>query len=275
MAITESMTTAKRNEESYLTYSAVKGYFLQDEEDTDASRFDYVAKNFGLINRKYDYEEGLSARHKGHEDAAEETKPMTQWAGFEQQVRTLNGEAGPNVQYKVLYLGRHGEGFHNVAQNWYGDEAWDCYWSMQDGNETSTWSDAKLTEVGKAQAQTAHDAWWKQIENEIPFPEIFYVSPLNRCLQTAFITFYGLEKDIVKPFTPTVKEEYTPATVARANQIFKENTQTTLSKRALLKKTSYGSLNTANQTLCVTHASRVSLMIYSPLIATMTNTLFL
>jgi broad specificity phosphatase PhoE len=81
-----------------------------------------------------------------------------------------------------------------------------CYWSLQNGNETSTWSDARLTEVGKAQAQTAHNAWRTQIENQIPFPEVFYVSPLNRCLQTAYITFDGLEKEVVTPFRPVVKE---------------------------------------------------------------------
>lgn len=79
-----------------------------------------------------------------------------------------------------------------------------CYWSLQDGNETSTWSDARLTQVGRAQAQTAHDAWRKQIETAIPFPEMFYVSPLNRCLETAFITFDGLVGR--RPFRPTVKE---------------------------------------------------------------------
>ena len=42
MAMSESLATANRNAESYLTYSTVKGYFLQDEEDTDSSRFDYV-----------------------------------------------------------------------------------------------------------------------------------------------------------------------------------------------------------------------------------------
>lgn len=40
--MSESLATANRNAESYLTYSTVKGYFLQDEEDTDSSRFDYV-----------------------------------------------------------------------------------------------------------------------------------------------------------------------------------------------------------------------------------------
>jgi hypothetical protein len=40
-------------------------------------------------------------------------------------VRALNAQAGPDVQYKVLYMGRHGEGFHNVAESWYGTDAWD------------------------------------------------------------------------------------------------------------------------------------------------------
>lgn len=63
-----------------------------------------------------------------------------------------------------------------------------------------------MTEVGQAQARTAHNAWQKQITKDIPFPEMFYVSPLNRCLETAFITFNGLDKDIVRPFRPIVKE---------------------------------------------------------------------
>jgi hypothetical protein len=42
MAMSEALAMAKRNQESYWTYSIVKGYFLQDEEDTDSSRFDYV-----------------------------------------------------------------------------------------------------------------------------------------------------------------------------------------------------------------------------------------
>ncbi|EEA22744.1 hypothetical protein EYB25_005519 [Talaromyces marneffei] len=197
MAMSESLAMARRNAESHLVYSTVKGYFLQDEEDTDPNRFDYVANNFGLIDRPYDYE--------GQEHRAEaDERPTTQWSRFERQIRTMNAQAEPNVVYKVLYLGRHGEGFHNVAQSWYGDDAWDCYWSLQDGNETSTWSDARLTQVGRAQAQTAHDAWRKQIETAIPFPEMFYVSPLNRCLETAFITFDGLVGR--RPFRPTVKE---------------------------------------------------------------------
>jgi hypothetical protein len=35
------------------------------------------------------------------------------------------------VQYKVLYMGRHGEGYHNVAEAFYGTPAWDVRLSFQ------------------------------------------------------------------------------------------------------------------------------------------------
>ncbi|KAL1968181.1 hypothetical protein VTN77DRAFT_2016 [Rasamsonia byssochlamydoides] len=180
---------------SYLRYSTVTGYFLQDDPATDPSTFDYVTTNFGLINRPYDTDAAFDPNGE-----------KTQWERFEYKVRSLNREADERTQYKVLFMGRHGQGYHNVAEEFYGTEAWDCYWSLLDGNETMTWADARLTEVGQEQARVAHAAWEKQIERKIPFPESFYVSPLNRCLQTARITFEGLDKPAVKPFRPVVKE---------------------------------------------------------------------
>lgn len=56
--MSESLAMARRNAESHLVYSTVKGYFLQDEEDTDPNRFDYVCSlstnlvnNFSLIGK--------------------------------------------------------------------------------------------------------------------------------------------------------------------------------------------------------------------------------
>ena len=43
---------------------------------------------------------------------------------FEHYVWRLNRGSGRNVQYKVLYLGRHGEGYHNVAESYYGTPLW-------------------------------------------------------------------------------------------------------------------------------------------------------
>lgn len=80
------------------------------------------------------------------------------------------------------------------------------YWSLLDGDEDGNWVDARLTEQGKCQAQLAHAAWEQQIKAGIPSPESYYVSPLNRCLETAQITFQGLSMAGTDPFKPTIKE---------------------------------------------------------------------
>ena len=67
----------------------------------------------GLINQTYDTDAEYDPDHK-----------KTQWQRFQHQVFRLNRESGRNVQYKVLYLGRHGEGYHNAAESYYGTPAW-------------------------------------------------------------------------------------------------------------------------------------------------------
>jgi hypothetical protein len=49
---------------------------------------------------------------------------LTQWERFHHQVVKLNEESAKNVEYKVLFLGRHGEGWHNAAETYYGTPAW-------------------------------------------------------------------------------------------------------------------------------------------------------
>lgn len=49
----------------------------------------------------------------------------TQWQKFIQSINELNNLGGESVRYKVLFLGRHGEGVHNVAERRYGTAAWD------------------------------------------------------------------------------------------------------------------------------------------------------
>lgn len=74
-----------------------------------------IASNFGLIDRAYDSDP------KGNPHG----EKKSQWERFESQVYELNRRSGRHVQYKVLYLGRHGEGYHNVAEAFYGTPAWD------------------------------------------------------------------------------------------------------------------------------------------------------
>lgn len=70
-----------------------------------------------------------------------------------------------------------------------------------------TWADAELTDIGIQQAQIANDFWRSALSDSgISPPVTYYVSPLNRCLETARVTFSGLDLPKSQPFIPTVKE---------------------------------------------------------------------
>ncbi|CRG85071.1 putative phosphomutase PMU1 [Talaromyces islandicus] len=179
----------------YVNYSAVTGYFLQDEPDTDPTTFDYTAVNFGLINRTYPADTPWSIAK------------LTQWERFYREVERLNAQGfWDGIEYKVLFMGRHGEGWHNAAESYYGTPAWNCYWAELDGNSTASWSDARLTSNGLRQAQIAHDFWQsRQTLQRIHAPDAYFVSPLTRCLQTYNTTFHGLF-DESKTRSPLVLE---------------------------------------------------------------------
>jgi broad specificity phosphatase PhoE len=191
------------------TYTVVKGIFLQSEPSTRPDGFDYATTSFGLIERAYPTDGGSSSEGEGNGE--------TQWQRFARYVDELNAaavETESGAIYKVLFMGRHGEGDHNVAESYYGTPAWNCYWAQQDGNSNDTaattpivWNDAHLTPVGAAQATRAHDVWAAQLAGaKQPAPQRYYVSPLMRCMQTAQLTFGGLVLPAEAPFRPTVKE---------------------------------------------------------------------
>lgn len=50
----------------------------------------------------------------------------TLWQRFEFYVHHLNRGCGHSkaVRYKVLFTGRHGQGWHNAAESYYGTPAW-------------------------------------------------------------------------------------------------------------------------------------------------------
>lgn len=120
-------------------------------------------------------------------------------------------------------MGRHGEGYHNAAETYYGTPAWNvsspthvsyhnahvvqCYWSKKDCNGTVVWADAHIDANGILQAQKANAFWLSRLElQKIPLPETYYTSPLIRCLETANITFSTLPLPRNQPFIPIVKE---------------------------------------------------------------------
>ena len=188
------MGSATRSD-THINYTTVTGYFLQDEASTNATTFNFTATNLGLINRPYSSDGNLH-----HRD-------LTQWQRFERHVAELNRAASHDTQYKVLFLGRHGNGYHNAAESYYGSPAWNCYYSLLDGNSTVNWADAHLTPLGVSQALAVNAFWNTEIETQkIPTPQSFYTSPLTRCLQTAKLTFDGLNLPAEYPFVPEVKE---------------------------------------------------------------------
>ncbi|KAI9818670.1 MAG: hypothetical protein M1826_001351 [Phylliscum demangeonii] len=129
--------------------------------------------SFGLIDRAYDTEEPSSD--------AEGKK--TQWQRFRLYVEHLNAQCDEarTTAYRVLFVGRHGEGYHNLAETRYGAKEWD--------------------------ARKAHGFWKRSTEEDkLPVPQKYFVSPLFRCLQTVQETFGGLQQPLEAPFIPVVKE---------------------------------------------------------------------
>jgi len=108
----------------YYTLQGLRSERYVGERRADTSQ---ATTNFGLINRTYDTDADYDPQYE-----------KTQWQRFEHKVFRLNRESGRNVQYKVLYMGRHGEGYHNVAEAFYGTPAWNVSLACRnsDGLET-------------------------------------------------------------------------------------------------------------------------------------------
>lgn len=178
----------------YLKYSTVTGYFLQDDPSTDAKTFDCLTSNLGLIDQPYDT------------DSTFKESNASPWHRFGHKLQSLNQEAPSGTRYVLVYLGRHGEGVHNAAETKYGTHDWDCHWASLDGDGEVIWADAHLTEEGKAQALAVNAYWKKGVDQKsVLLPERFIISPLDRCIRTAELTWLGLEIPQY-PFKPLVKE---------------------------------------------------------------------
>jgi len=73
--------------------------------------------NFGLVNQTYANDCGASVN-------------LTQWQRFNHVLYALNQESVENVVYKLLFIGRHGEGYHNAEQTYVGTPAWNVSHSL-------------------------------------------------------------------------------------------------------------------------------------------------
>ncbi|GME70514.1 unnamed protein product [Ambrosiozyma monospora] len=86
--------------------------------------------------------------------------------------------------------------YHNVAQDYYGDDAWNCYYSLIYGNGTSEWGpDAYLTEKGEAAAVNNSKLIKSLLADDFPLPQSFYSSPFTRAADTLVLTWKDLVLD--------------------------------------------------------------------------------
>ncbi|KAH9075800.1 phosphoglycerate mutase-like protein [Lactarius deliciosus] len=156
------------------TYEVVSGFFVQDTPPAASTVIDPTPDFFGLLSRS--------------------------WSQFVGEIEGLKSTCSESISYKVLFLGRHGEGNHNVAEFKYGHKAWDEKWALLDGDGELTWGpDPRLTAIGEEQARSAHAAWEREILRGVPIPQEYYCSPLTRAIRTFELTFVDVLPAHLKP----------------------------------------------------------------------------
>ncbi|CAL9728416.1 probable phosphoglycerate mutase Pmu1p [Monosporozyma unispora] len=138
------------------TYRALPGYFAafpnEDAEAVDSSKINHLK----LIN------------HKSWKELYDSIPQDT-----------------ATHEYKLLVVARHGQGYHNAAIERYGENKWDEYWSLLNGDEYGDWVDSKLTPVGKDQVRGTGDTVLLPMIQSLGFlPHVFFSSPMRRCLET-------------------------------------------------------------------------------------------
>ncbi|RCK64516.1 hypothetical protein Cantr_00376 [Candida viswanathii] len=158
---------------SHWVFSVVPGIFQQSLEETDETKFDTIKEHFGIIHS---------------------------WDEIINQLHTLNDTSDEGVQYKLLFLARHGQGFHNVKHT-ENPELWDAYWSHLATDGKIVWGpDPELTELGIQQAKDNNAAWKREITNnsegneKLIVPTKFFLSPFRRSVDTMIYTWEGVTK---------------------------------------------------------------------------------
>ncbi|ETW87511.1 hypothetical protein HETIRDRAFT_469614 [Heterobasidion irregulare TC 32-1] len=156
---------------SELRYEIVPGFFIQDNArlELDPASIAPTPPSLGLLSGS--------------------------WSEFTSKIEQLNSASANNsgIFYKVLFLGRHGQGYHNVAASKYGEQAWDDYWSLLNGDGEMIWGpDPFLTALGEDQARNANAAWKAEVSKGIPLPQKLYSSPMRRAMRTLVFTFDGI-----------------------------------------------------------------------------------
>ncbi|CAH2350552.1 putative probable phosphoglycerate mutase ARB_03491 [[Candida] railenensis] len=181
-------------------FEVVPGFFKQSDVATNDLKFNYATEDFGRTSS---------------------------WAELISKLDGLNREAGPDESYKLLFLARHGQGFHNQIVEKYGIDAWNEKWyGLTTDGEVTYAPDPMLTELGINQAKENNAAWKEQVAQGCPIPSKFYVSPLQRSCHTLVHTWNGIKSQDVQPLViESVRE-----TIGR-NLCDKRSTRTVIKER--------------------------------------------
>ncbi|KAJ7887386.1 hypothetical protein B0H13DRAFT_2342444 [Mycena leptocephala] len=144
-------------------YTAVPGFFAQDDPLADTDAIGPVPPRFGLL------------------DASD-----TRWATLSAKLRELNTQDAA-VSYKLFFFGRHGKGYHawshkepgtqfgtdwaSNAQTMWGGRKVRRHWSKLNRDEEINWGpDAALTAKGKGEAAYANRVWKEEHVMAFPIP---------------------------------------------------------------------------------------------------------
>ncbi|KAK4463220.1 histidine phosphatase superfamily [Cladorrhinum samala] len=179
-------------------FSAVTGYFVQDDIDTDWTNATTTLPGLGLIDREYETDQDFDPQRE-----------KTQWQRFTHFIDHLNKRDAGKAMYKLIYATRHGQGYHNAKETEVGTAAWEAHWAPLDGDGVTSWFDSLLTPTGQGQARDLNTFWRNSSsELKLPLPQSHYASPLTRCMETQQLSFKDLTlpSGDPAPSNPVIKE---------------------------------------------------------------------
>ncbi|KZT38469.1 phosphoglycerate mutase-like protein [Sistotremastrum suecicum HHB10207 ss-3] len=129
------------------------------------------------------------------------------WFDFRRRFEELKGQCGEDQRVKLLWIARHGEGYH-------GEIVWGRTLSeSQIAYACIDWwdvlADPLLTPVGESQAKAWNEAWKAAVASGMPTPERWYCSPMRRTASTLELTFDSLLPPHIRPkFIENLREHH-------------------------------------------------------------------
>ncbi|ODN76564.1 hypothetical protein L202_05225 [Cryptococcus amylolentus CBS 6039] len=159
-------------------YEVVQGFFIQNGPKPKHVEFEeQLKKSFGLIDESPE-----------------------RWQNLKSSVKDLQDAAPEGVSYKVFFLGRHGQGWHNLASDNFSKKEWEARIARTypTADDLPWGPDPYLTPLGISQAQAINACWTAQAPLGAPVKQgemVWYCSPFTRTGQTLMESWKGLVGD--------------------------------------------------------------------------------